>query len=650
MIDIKNLSVQFTGEILFENVNLKIGKHDKIALVGSNGTGKSTFLKLLKDIENPETGDIYKQKGIRIGYLPQDLISFKGQTLFNEVKESLPDIKYVDEREEEIIQLLNSSALEITDREELIEELGELHHRKEEIDFYSADSRIEKVLAGLGFQKNDFNRNTVEFSGGWNMRIQIAKILLAENNLILLDEPTNHLDIDTLTWLEDFLQNYKGSLVIVSHDRHFINTVTNKTLEIFDKQINTFPGNYNAYLMFKVERDRHLSVLQKAREKKIKETERFIERFRYKSTKAKQVQSRIKQLEKIDPISITEEEKKIELRFPEPPRSGIVPVELKNVFLSYANLLVLRNVNLLIERGDKIAIVGPNGAGKTTFAKIVSGKLKPTKGELIYGHNTLVSYYEQEVADVLNPEYDLIDSLEEINNNLTPGQLRAILGSFLFSGDDVFKKVKVLSGGEKSRVALSRLLLTQSNLIILDEPTNHLDFSSKQILQNALINFTGTLLIVSHDIDFLKPITNKVFEIRNQQISVFNGGIDYYLLKKKETTVLEVAKVESEEQKTTRKDLKRFAAEMRQQKFILTKDLKTDLNFCEQEIHRLEILRTNLESELSDSKIFSNPQLAKEKNLEYERTRSLLNMEYNRWTKLSHRIEEIEKSFDGLDN
>ncbi len=643
MIEIKNLSIQFTGENLFENVNVRIGKHDKIALVGSNGTGKSTLLKLIYGIEKPESGDILRQKGIRIGYLQQDLISSKGQTLFKEIKSALPDIHSLEEREKEIIEGLNESDISEADREELVEELGEIHHKKEEIDFYSADSRIEKVLGGLGFEQEDFNRNTKEFSGGWQMRIQLAQILLAENDLILLDEPTNHLDIDTLTWLEDFLNAYKGSLIIVSHDRHFINSVTSKTLEVFDKQIGFFPGNYSSYLKFKDERDIQLRVQQKTQEKKIRETEKFIERFRYKATKAKQVQSRIKQLEKLDTISIAEEEKKIVLHFPEPPRSGVVPVELRQVAKSYGDLKVLSDVNFLIERGDKIAIVGPNGAGKTTLAKIIGGKLVPSSGEVLYGHNALLSYYEQEVADALNPEDDLIDSLEEINNELSAGQLRSILGSFLFSGDDVFKKIKVLSGGEKSRVALARLLLTKSNFIILDEPTNHLDYSSKEILKHALQEFTGTLLIVSHDIDFLDSITNKVIEIKNQQVKVIPGGIGYYLAKRKEEQ--SENEIVNAEPKGSRKDQKRMEAEIRQQKFILTKDLKTSLGKCEKEIERLEKEKNQIEQELADPKIFSDPKSAKQKNLDYEKTKSELEIEYDRWTDLTDRIEEIEDSF-----
>lgn len=644
MIDIKNLSIQFTGENLFENVNLKIAKHDKIALVGSNGTGKSTFLKLLYGLEIPESGFIIKQKGITIGYLPQELIAFKGFTLFEEVKSAIPNIKSLEEREKEILNGLNQQDILDDDREELLEELGEIHHKKEEIDFYSTDSRIEKVLDGLGFKEQDFSRKTDEFSGGWQMRIQLAQILLAENDLVLLDEPTNHLDIDTLTWLEEFLQEFKGALIIVSHDRHFVNSVTNKTLEVFDKQINFFPGNYGAYLIFKDERDIQLRAQQKTQEKKIKDVEKFIERFRYKSTKAKQVQSRIKQLEKLDSISISEEEKRIDIKFPEPPRSGVVPVELKNVFLSYGNLQVLQNVNLQIERGDKIAIVGPNGAGKTTLAKILGSKLKPTSGELTYGHNTLVSYYEQEVADALNPEYDLIDTLEDTNDQLSIGQLRSILGSILFSGDDVFKKIKVLSGGEKSRVALANLLLTKCNLIILDEPTNHLDFSSKAILQHALIDFSGTLIIVSHDIDFLQPITTKVLEIRNRQVNLFAGGIEYYLQKRKEISDSENVEISSNEQKTNRKDQKRAEAELRQQKFSLTKDLKAKLSLCEKKISKLETEKKRLESELADKNIFSNPQLAKERNYEYQSIKLLLEPEYTLWTELSHQIEIIENN------
>jgi len=647
MIDISNLSIQFTGESLFERVNLRISRHDKIALVGSNGTGKSTFLKLLQGLEQPETGNIKKQKGIKLGYLPQDNIAFKGQPLFTEVKSSLPDIRSLDEREKLILENLNDENISEEDRAEVIEELGEIQQRKDQIDFYSADSRIEKVLMGLGFKEKDFFRKTEEFSGGWQMRIQMAKILLSQNDFLLMDEPTNHLDIDTLGWLINYLQTSDSALLIISHDRHFINCVTNKTIEIFDKQVNFYSGNYSQYLVYKEEREKQLLSIQKSTEKRKKEIEKFVERFRYKATKARQVQSRIKQLEKIETFDIAGDEKKIEIRFPEPPKSGVVPVVVKNINHSYDKLDVLKNVNLQIEREDKIAIVGPNGAGKTTLAKIIASKLIPTSGNVELGYNTLLSYYEQEVADSIDPDNDLIDALEEVNNNLSAGQIRSILGSFLFSGDDVFKKIKVLSGGERSRVALSRLLLTKANVIILDEPTNHLDFSSKAILQDALINFSGTLIIVSHDVDFLRPVVNKIIEIRDCLAKVFPGTIDYYLLKRQEYAEAKTEIVETSlSEKANRKDQKRVEAELRQKKFSATKDLKAKLEKCEKEVAALEEAKTRLENELSDAKIFSNPQLAKDKNLEYEIVKTRLDTAYQFWTETSDKLEEIEKEFE----
>lgn len=647
MIDISNLSIQFTGENLFEGVNLRISRHDKVALVGSNGTGKSTFLKLLCGLEQPESGSIKKQKGIKIGYLPQDIIAFRGQTLFNEVKSSLPDINSLDEREKLVLENLNDTTLSEEDRAEILEELGDIHLKKEQIDFYSADSRIEKVLMGLGFREKDFFRRTEEFSGGWQMRIQMAKILLSQNDLLLMDEPTNHLDIDTLGWLIDYLQSSNAALIIISHDRHFINSVTSRTIEVFDRQINFYSGNYSQYLVYKEEREKQLVALQKNREKRKKEIEGFVERFRYKASKARQVQSRVKQLEKIETIEISSDERKIALRFPDPPKSGVIPVEIKALNHNYGLLQVLKDVTLEIEREDKIAIVGPNGAGKTTLAKIIASKLTPTSGTVTLGHNTVMSYYEQEVADSIDPDFDLIDALEEVNNNLSAGEIRSILGSFLFSGDDVFKKIKVLSGGERSRVALSRLLLMKANLIILDEPTNHLDFSSKAILQEALMNFSGTLIIVSHDVDFLRPIVNKVIEIRECKGKVFPGNIDYYLMKRQELleqkTIVEET---SSTEKTTRKDQKRVEAEMRQKKFAATKTLRAKLEKCENEVALLEGQKGSLESELADAKIFTNPQLAKEKNLDYEKIKVQLDKAYQVWTELSNELEEIEKKFE----
>lgn len=645
MIVIKDLSVQFTGENLFENVNIRIHFNDKIALVGSNGKGKSTLLRLLCDLEKPETGQIIKQKGIRLGYLQQEFLSFKGKSIFEEVKGSLYEIQSLIEHESEILKELNSSSLDEETRNELIEELGVLNHKKEELNFYSAESRIQKVLLGLGFKENDFNRNTEEFSGGWQMRIQLAKILLAENDLLLLDEPTNHLDIDTLEWLIHFLKIYEGAIIVVSHDRYFVNNVTNKTLEIFGKSINFFPGIYDKYLTFKDERENQLIELQKNRDKKIKETEKFIERFRYKNTKARQVQSRIKMLEKLEAIELIENEKQINLQFPDPPRSGLIPIELMNISKNYDSISALDNLNVKIERGEKIAVLGPNGAGKSTLVKILGSKIKPSNGEILFGSNTSVSFFEQEVVIALEDEHDLIDALEDVNNEIPIGQIRKILGSFLFSGDDVFKKIKVLSGGEKSRIALARLLLTKSNFIILDEPTNHLDFTSKEVLQNALINFSGTIIIVSHDIDFLKPIVNKVFEMREGKLKVYYGNIDYYLTKRNEIVTTATNKELKVGEIVTKKDQKRIEAEQRQNKYILTKDLKKNLSDCEKTIQVLEESKRTLEKKLADPKVYTDEQASKQINIDYLSTKKKLEVEYYNWIEISNKLDMIEKSF-----
>ncbi len=644
MIDLVDISVQFSGNYLFDKLNLRINPGDKYALVGSNGTGKSTLLKIIKGKEEPESGKVIKQKGIKIGYLPQDFLHFKGQKLFDEVKLIFSFANELDETEQEINLKLASKDISEEEKEDLVHRLGDIHHKKEEIGFYDIDSRIGKVLTGLGFKTSDFSRLTDEFSGGWQMRIELAKILLAENDLILLDEPTNHLDIDSLQWVVNFLQNYKGTLILVSHDQHFVNSVTNKTIEIFNKKINVFNGVYAKYLEFKKERDEQLMNQLKNREREIKQINRFIERFRYKATKARQVQSRIKMLEKLEEVDIPEFEKKIEIQFPEAERSGSVPIELNNVSKTYTNEPVFENVNLQIHRGDKIAFVGPNGAGKTTLARIISGNLSPTNGNVDVGNKTSISFYAQEVADELNGELDLVDTLAETGEDLTPGRIRTILGSFLFSDDDVFKKVKVLSGGEKSRLALAKVLIQKSNLIILDEPTNHLDYDSKKVLQNALLKFDGTLVIVSHDIDFIRPVVDKVIEIRNSRIKEFPGGIDYYLHK---INVQEnFSTTESTNSKNKRKEEKRRLAELRQEKSKATSGLKKELEEVEKQIEAFENEKSELENKLADPNVYSDPEKAKTTKQKYTDAQSKLESAYEMWTELTSQLEEIEEEFN----
>lgn len=656
MLDLIDVSVQFGGEYLFREVNFKINPSDKIALVGSNGAGKTTLLRIINGETQPESGKILKQKGMTIGYLPQEIVRSSGQALFHEVKSSLKVFNDLYEEEKDLTTRLAGHSVSDEERNRLIERLGAVHHRQEETGYYSIDSEIEKVLIGLGFSENDFFRNTAEFSGGWQMRIALAALLLSQNDLILLDEPTNHLDLDSLEWLIGYLKAFKGALLLISHDKHFVSEVTSKTLEIYMNKVSFFNGNYNSYLNWKIERDLQLEAHYIQQQKKIKETERFIERFRYKATKARQVQSRIKQLEKIETIELPDQEGSIDIRFPEPPSSGVVPMELSDITKSYGDHIVLNKINLSIDRGDKIAFVGPNGAGKTTLSKIISGQLDFDSGIRNVGYNTMISYYAQDVADSLPKELDILQSVDNIAENKTIGQLRSLLGSFLFTGDQVFKKISVLSGGEKSRVALCRILLTKANLIVLDEPTNHLDISSKQILQKALMDFPGTLIIVSHDVDFLSPVVNKVAEIRNNSVKIYNGNIDYYLEKKKQNDAEPVKQQTGKSTGSTgsndaaaagnRKEQKRLEAENRQKKYQATKDISKKIAEYEKDIEKLEKQKVELEASLADPRVYSNAQQAKETTAAYNDVKEKLENIFMEWTELTEKLEEIEKSFE----
>lgn len=644
MIDIIDLSVQFTGTNLFENVNLKINSSDRFALIGANGTGKTTFLKILVGIIEPESGKIQKQKNTSIGYLPQEINKIAGQTLFKEVKSSLRITKILNE-EDEITGKLKTE-LDEKKHQILINRLGELNHQKEVFNYYSIDSEIKKVLNGLGFGEKDLFRSVEEFSGGWMMRIELAKILLENHDLIILDEPTNHLDIDSLRWLINFLKNYKKALIIVSHDSYFLNQITNRTLEITNKTITVYNGNYNAYLKYKKEREILLQAEYLSQQQKIKDTEKFIERFRYKASKAKQVQSRIKQLEKIEKIEIDSENKKLNLRFPEPERSAAVPIELINISKSFDDLLVFSNVNLRIERGEKIAFLGPNGAGKTTLSKVIANKLQPSSGEIKIGANTKIAYYSQQVADELEPEQNLLETVTNTSTDKTEGQLRSLLGAFLFSGDDVYKKVKVLSGGEKSRLALAKIFLTKANVIVLDEPTNHLDISSRQILQEALLNFSGSLIIVSHDVEFIRPIADKILEIYPGHFQYYFGGIDYYLGKKdngilKDTNANNIA---TNKATVSRKEAKRLEAEKRQKLYSATKDLKEEIDNIECNISELEELKLKCETDLSKEEVYSNPEKSKETTYRYEKAKRDLEDAYSIWERLQEKLENAEQA------
>lgn len=651
MIDLVNISLQFSGKYLFRDINYKIASGDKISLVGANGTGKSSLLKIISGQLQPESGEVLKQKRISIGYLPQDHVTHSGKSLLEEASSALNDIIELQAKEAFLSEALSNPDLTEEEQMDLVHQLGEVHHRLDDLDSYSAESKVEKILIGLGFEENDFSRLTDEFSGGWQMRIALAKILISQNDILLLDEPTNHLDIDSLEWLIDFLKAYKGGLLIVSHDKNFVNQVTNRTLEIFLGKFYTFKGDYDAYIKYKTERD-ELAIHQfEQQQKKIKETEKFIERFRYKATKARQVQSRIKQLEKIEFVELPETKSEIDIRFPQPPPSGRMPIKLTSLFKSYGQKKVFEGIDFEVEKGEKIAFVGPNGAGKSTLAKIIADVIDFNSGERIIGHNTIISYYAQDVADNLAPNLEIIETVDGIAEEKTIGQLRSLLGSFLFSGDDVFKKVGVLSGGEKSRVALCKILLTKSNFIILDEPTNHLDYNSKLILQKALIDFTGTLILVSHDIDFLRPIASKVIDIRQGRLKTYLGGIDYFLSKRAVSTLERDEKISSTEKEidqnpSNRKEQKRVEAEMRQQKHKATKDLVKEISKKEKLIEKLETELKDLENKLADPQVYSNGVAVKETTSRLNQCRTELNAALKDWENLNEKLLEIESQFN----
>ncbi|MGD8305802.1 MAG: ABC-F family ATP-binding cassette domain-containing protein [Ignavibacteria bacterium] len=648
MIDLIDVSLQFGGKYLFQNINLKINSGDRAALVGANGSGKSSILKIINGKLQPERGKILKQKRTTIGYLPQDNIVHTNLTLIEEASSALSDIKELEQKEKEITKVLSNISLQEEEQQDLINNLGQVHQRLEELDSYSASANVQKVLMGLGFEENDFNRVTDEFSGGWQMRIALAKILISQNDILLLDEPTNHLDLDSLDWLIKYLKNYKGALIIVSHDNHFIRETTSKTFELFNKSFTVFNGNYDSFLGYKDERDEMMIHKRELQEKKIKETKRFIERFRYKNTKAKQVQSRIKQLEKLELIELPQNESDINIRFPEAPKSGKVNIELKSISKSYGDKQIFRETDFRVNHGEKIAFVGPNGAGKTTLARLIAGELEFESGQREIGHNTIISYYAQDIADNLNPGIDIIETVDGIAEDKTLGQLRSILGAFLFHGDDVFKQVGVLSGGEKSRVALARILLTKSNFIILDEPTNHLDISSIKVLQKALEQFKGSLILVSHDIDFLRPIADRVVEIRKGFIQNFSGGIDYYLQKREE--FFEGQRNDKSNNKQdgvlTKKERKRIEAEKRQARHTATKHLIPRIAELEKKIEELESKEKKIQLLLANSETYKDQQKVIELNNEIKTVKDHLTSSIAEWESLNEELYEIESGFD----
>ena len=530
MLNVHNLSVSFQGEYLFEEVAFMLNAGDRVGLIGKNGAGKSTMLKLLSRELKPDSGTIAADKDVRIGFLKQDIDFVKGRTILEEAYQAFGEIKTLEQKLDDIHhQIETRTDYESESYHNLLDMLSDYTHRFDLIGGYQYQGETEKVLLGLGFQRSDFDKLTDSFSGGWRMRIELAKLLLQNNDILLLDEPTNHLDIESIIWLEQFLTTYSGAVVIVSHDKMFLDNVTNRTIEISVGKIYDYPKPYSKFLELRQEIREQQLASQKNQEKKIQQTEKLIEKFRAKASKASMAQSLIKKLDKIDRIEVDEEDNAVmNVRFPVSVTPGKVVLEIDDVSKSYGEKEVLSHVSLLVERGSKIAFVGQNGQGKTTLAKMIIGETD-YQGTIKLGHNVQLGYFAQNQADYLDGELTVLDTMYHAADDTNRMKIRDILGSFLFRGDEVDKKVKVLSGGERNRLALAKMLLSDFNVLVMDEPTDHLDIKSKNVLKKALQQFEGTLIIVSHDRDFLQGLTDKVYEFKNKNIKEYLGDIDFYL-------------------------------------------------------------------------------------------------------------------------
>ncbi|MFN5774553.1 ABC-F family ATP-binding cassette domain-containing protein [Flavobacterium sp.] len=530
MLNIHNLSVSFGGTYLFEEVTFRLGSGDRVGLVGKNGAGKSTMLKILAGDIKPDSGTIATERDIKLGFLRQDIDFEQGRTVLEEAYEAFEEIKYIERKIEDINhQLVTRTDYESEAYSQLIEDLSEFTHRFEVLDGYNYVGNTERILLGLGFKREEFNNPTETFSGGWRMRIELAKLLLQSNDVLLLDEPTNHLDIESIIWLESFLKTFPGVVVIVSHDKMFLDNVTNRTIEISLGKIYDYNKPYSQYLVLREDiREKQLAS-QRNQQKKIEETEKLIERFRYKATKAAMAQSMIKKLEKVERIEVDEDDNAVmAISFPVSKTPGRVVIEAENVSKAFEAKKVLQGISLLVERGSKIAFVGQNGQGKSTFIKAIVNAF-PYEGSIKLGHNVELGYFAQNQADHIDGEKTLLDTMLEAATDANRAKVRDMLGAFLFRGDDVEKKVKVLSGGERNRLALCRLLLQPINVLLMDEPTNHLDIKSKNVLKAALEQYEGTLLIVSHDRDFLQGLATTVYEFKDTKIREYLGDINFFL-------------------------------------------------------------------------------------------------------------------------
>lgn len=647
MITINGLSVHFPGGYLFRDVSFVVGNRDRIGLVGKNGAGKSTLMKVMADKQEYESGSVVISAGQTIGYLPQEMVPSSQVSVLEEALTAFDVLNRMEKTLEQLsIQIAESTDYESKEYENLLQTHSELSERIVMMGSNNRQVETEKILLGLGFLHSDFSRKMTEFSSGWQMRVELAKLLLQKPEVLLLDEPTNHLDIESIQWLENFLHSYYGAVILVSHDRTFLDNITTRTIEITAGKIYDYKTNYSEYVKLHAERMEQQQSRLNNQQKQIAQTEKFIERFRYKATKSKQVQSRIKLLEKMDKIEIDDiDTSSIHFRFPPAPHSGKVVLETERLNKNYGEKTVLKEVDILIEKGEKVAFVGKNGEGKSTLSKIIVGEIESSGGVCRLGHAVSIGYFAQNQAALLDGEKTVFETIDEVAVGDVRTRIRNILGSFLFDENDIEKKVKVLSGGEKTRLALAKLLLEPVNLLVLDEPTNHLDMLSKDILKMALMQYDGTLIVVSHDRDFLQGLTDTIYEFSHHKVKQFKGDIFDFLQTKK------IADLDDLNQKSQQNKIKsEVVVTQSKQDYLKNKEresglrkIRNKINSCEQEIETLENKLKQMDDTLASSDFSTQTSDMNKFYTEYEEIKKQLSERMNEWEELQINLEEAEK-------
>ena len=633
MLNVHNLSISFQGDDLFNNITYRIGRKDRIGLIGKNGAGKSTMLKILSREMEPDTGEIATDKDLKIGFLKQDIDFEEGRTVLEETYEAFVEIKSIEKKIEDISnELISRKDTKSKEYNQLMIDLQTLQDKFEIIGGYSYEGDTEKILTGLGFKSSEFNKQTTALSGGWRMRIELAKLLLQDNDVLLLDEPTNHLDIDSIIWFESFLKSYSGAVLIVSHDKMFLDNITNRTIEISFGKIYDYKKPYSEYLILREEMREQQIASQKNQEKEIQNTEKLINKFRAKASKASMAQSLIKKLGRMDRIQVDKEDTSVmNVHFPISVNPGKVIFEIKDLSKNYGELEVLNSINLILARNSKVAFVGQNGQGKTTLAKIINNEIDYT-GSLKIGHNVQIGYFAQNQADYLDDEKTVLQVMEDSATEKNRSKVRDILGSFLFRGSEVDKYVKVLSGGERNRLALAKLLLLPFNVLIMDEPTNHLDIKSKNVLKEALKRFEGTLILISHDRDFLQGLSEIVYEFKDKNIKEYLGDIDYYLDKR---NIVDIREIEKKKKLSPQKKMDKDSY----------KNMKK-INSLNSKIKRVEKEIIDLEEKIkkNDLELEQNPIKYDESFFEeYQIKKNKLASTISDWEELQKQLERIQQ-------